>query len=218
MPAYGVRSHKFLCYLPVRLCVFSLALCMSLLSGLFAAALWCGLAADEISLDTRQKRSIGIVAATMTATAIINLFGIICTIMKKRSFVSAYSSTLNWLLAVSLVVYLVELVRLPKQPFINDCINGSMDQDTINACQHFSDVRFVAMGIIVVSWLLHLYECIVVGTYAIQLQEEDSEKVRLRSLQSQSEYKYEQIQGRASAEYLIQPEHGPYPYADDAQN
>jgi len=218
--AYGVRSHKFLCCLPVRLGVFILALCMFLLSGLLAAILWFGLAADKITLDTRQKIAIGIVAATMTVAAIISLFGFIGTIMRKHSFVSAYSSSLNWLLGVSLVVgifYIVDLFRLPKQTFINDCINGSTDQNTINTCQHVSEVRFVAMGIIIVSWLLQLYECIIVASYVIQLQEEDSEKFRLRSLQSQSAYKYEQTQGRASAEYLTQPEHGPYPYAD-AQN
>lgn len=78
---------------------------------------------------------------------------------RKRSYVSAFSQTLNWLLGYSIgmgIVYLVILFTESKQTLINRCVDGSTEQSVIRSCNDVTTLRFVVLGIIVLNWVIHL--------------------------------------------------------------
>ncbi|KAL5483121.1 hypothetical protein ACEPAI_8350 [Sanghuangporus weigelae] len=183
--AYGVRSHKFLCCLPVRLGVFVLSFCHFLLNAFLAIVLWVGLALKDVHLDKREKVSVILGAIHFTINGIFALFGLYGTIRRRLSAVKSYSQLLNYMLGVYIIVGIVHIIMIftkDKQEFINDCIDGRTDQKAIDACHHVTTFRLVLVGFIVFVWLLVLYECIIVARYVLQLEEEKGEKHRLKVL------------------------------------
>ncbi|THH04305.1 hypothetical protein EW145_g5622 [Phellinidium pouzarii] len=193
--AYGVRSHKFLCCLPVRLGVFVLSFIQLLVSGFVAAICYYTLFQRKVTFERRAYIVLIIFAVVMSILAISSVLGFFGSMFRRYRPVAIYSSMLNWMLG-------------SKDKIMQTCINGSTDQSVINACNHIDAFRFGWIGGVVLSWIIQLYECIIVARYVIQLQEEKEESWRLSSMKS-----YAQIPNRTSTEALNYPSVS-YPYAD----
>ncbi|KAI5118274.1 hypothetical protein M0805_006016 [Coniferiporia weirii] len=209
--AYGVRSQKFLCCLPVRLGVFILSFIQFVVSGAMAAFSFYAIFQKKVTLDRTANIVFIVLAALMTILAIISVFGFIGSIFRRQGLVRVYKGMLNLLLALNVTLGIVGIVLLfteSKSKLISTCINGSTDQDVINACNHVDTYRFVMIGFTVASWVVQAYECIIVKRYLIQLQEEKEEHWRLSSMKT-----YTQVAGRGSTEALNYPG-TTYPYAD----
>jgi len=219
--AFGVRSHKFFCCLPVRLGVFVLSLVQFLTAGVIALLMWVVLVGNKTNLSATQKNSAVIVGLIMTVMSLVSFFGFIGAIFRKRKLVNAFSSTLNWLLGFSIgtgIVWIVTLFFDSKTKFIDSCVDGSTDQDVINTCHNVNEVRFVLLGGLIVTWMVHFYMCIIVAEYVVQLQEEENARFGgVRPLQSGGLHKYEESR-RDSQELLTQPPVGAYPYSDAAHS
>ncbi|KLO13639.1 hypothetical protein SCHPADRAFT_873754 [Schizopora paradoxa] len=215
--AYGITSQKFLCCLPVRICVFLLSFLEFLSAGIIAGLLWFAVLSKDHHFDGRQKTAAIILASLMTILFIVCLCGFIGSVIRSRSLVSLYSSTLAWLLGFSLgtgIFYIVEMFSLSKAEFTQKCEDGTTDQDAINACQHVNETRFIVTGWLIFQWLIHLYVCIVVNRYVKQLEEEDSVKYHLKDLSSGVNPVYQRAGNRDSLDALATPKAAPYAYSD----
>ncbi|KLO13638.1 hypothetical protein SCHPADRAFT_903970 [Schizopora paradoxa] len=213
--AYGVTSQKFLCCFPVRIGVFLLSLLELVSAAAVAGLLWFGIVSKQINVAGREKIAVIVVAVIMSIVAIVCLCGFIGSVIRSRRLVSIYSTALNWLLGLSVlsgIAYIVLMFTMSKSKFIDTCINGSTDQNIKDECQHVNEIRFIAVGWLVFNWIIHLYMCIIVNRYVRQLEEEDSEKYRLKSMHSNAVY--QRTSNRDSMEALTYPRNSQYPYSD----
>lgn len=253
--AYGIRSQKFLCCLPVRIGVFILSFFQLLGYGAAAALFWYAIFSkgmcsslsldyqrpsangphpSDVHFDKAQKIAVIIFAAYSSILALLSFCGFIGSIFRSRSLVAPYSTSLFFLFGVSValtIFWAITWFRMSKDSFIDQCINGSTDQSTIDACHHVNEIRFIALGVVILGLLVHLCkwtcrllaylvadsklmfcidECIIVSRYVVQLREEDDEKWRMKSLKSGA---YSNVPARASMEGLTQPT-VQYPYSD----
>jgi len=195
--------------------VFLLSFFEFLSAGAVAGLLWFGFVSKQINVEGSQKIAVIVVGIVMTFIFIACLCGFVGSVIRSRRFVSIYSTALNWLLAISIgagVAYIILMFRMSKSKFIETCENGSTDQDVKNECQNVNEVRFVAVGWLVFNWIIHLYMCIIVSRYVRQLNEEDSEKYRLKTMHSNAVY--QRTANRDSMEALAHPQSAQYPYAN----
>lgn len=117
-----------------------------------------------------------------------------------------------------------------KSELIDTCINGSTDQDVIDACHHVDTYRGVTVGLIVFDWILGLCtlfsfhpvtitsiftfflsgQCWIVSSYVNQLQEEKEAGWRRSAMKTWDEY--EQVPRRDSSDAFHHPS-TEYPYS-----
>ncbi|EJD07992.1 uncharacterized protein FOMMEDRAFT_116419 [Fomitiporia mediterranea MF3/22] len=208
--AYGVKSHKFCCCLPVRFGVFILSSLQLFSSGAVAAGSYYVIITGRY--DVEKYKIVAIVTAViMTLLFLASLLGFIGSILRRLNLVRVFSSTLNWLLGINIIAGIASIVLLfisDKQKIIDSCINGSTDQDVINFCNHVDRYKWTMLGFIVFNWAVQLYECIIVSRYVLQLQEEKEEQWRLSSMKT-----YTEVPRRDSSEAFMHPSVS-YPYAD----
>jgi len=213
--AYGVASQKFLCCFPVRIGVFLLSFFEFLSAGAVAGLLWFGIVSKQINVAGKEKIAAIVVAIVMSILFIVCLCGFLGSVIRSRRLVSIYSKALKWLLAFSIgagIGYIILMFTMSKSKFIEICENGSSDQSIKDECQNVNQIRYIAIGWIVFNWIIHLYMCIIVSRYVRQLEEEDSEKYRLKSMNSNAVY--QRAANRDSMEHLVYPRTAQYPYAD----
>lgn len=178
--AYGIRSQKFLCCLPVRIGVFVLSFFQLLGYGAAAALFWYAIFSkgtwsftnlechcpssngprlSDVHFDKAQKIAVIIFAAYSSILALLSFCGFIGSIFRSRSLVAPYSTSLFFLFGVSValtVFWAITWFRMSKDSFIDQCINGSTDQSTIDACHHVNEIRFIALGVVILGLLVHL--------------------------------------------------------------
>jgi len=149
--------------------------------GAVAAVLWDqGVKYNSHENSTQPQKAVLIINALLwSVLALVSLFGIIGTIMKRLSFVSLYSTMLFSVLGfnvVSGVLYIHTLFRDDtKQQSVDQCTAGSTETIKVDACKGSYDVlRIVVVIALIVFWLVLLYGCMIVANYVGQLQEEES--------------------------------------------
>ncbi|KAL5531924.1 hypothetical protein ACEPAF_5487 [Sanghuangporus sanghuang] len=208
--AYGVKSHKFCCCLPVRLGVFVLSFFELIITGAFAGISYYSIAQGRFD-EQKYKIATIVTAAVMTLLFIVSLLGLIGCVLRRLPLVRIFSRTLNWLLAINIIAGIATTVLLfiaNKQEVIDACKDGSTDQNVIDTCNHYNTHRYVIIALIVLGWAVQFYECVIVARYVIQLQEEKEEMWRLSAMKT-----YMQVPRRDSTDAFISPP-VTYPYAD----
>ncbi|KAL5521330.1 hypothetical protein ACEPAG_9254 [Sanghuangporus baumii] len=208
--AYGVKSHKFCCCLPVRLGVFVLSFCELITTGAFAGISYYSIAQGRFD-EQKFKIATVVMAAIMTLLFIVSLFGFVGCVLRRLPLVRIFSRTLNWLLGINVIAGIATIVLLfivNKQEVINTCMDGSTDQNVLDTCNHYDTYRYVMIALIVLGWVVQFYECVIVARYVIQLQEEKEEMWRLSAMKT-----YMQVPRRDSTDAFISPP-VTYPYAD----
>ena len=113
-----------------------------------------------------------IFAVYTTILALLSLCGFAGSIIRSRGLVATYSTTLNFLLGVSIalaVFWAVTWFRMSKSEFIRQCVNGSTDQNVVDACNHVNEIRWIALGWVILGLLVHLCKSIdfVEGSYCV---------------------------------------------------
>ncbi|KAH8115422.1 hypothetical protein DFH11DRAFT_1507601 [Phellopilus nigrolimitatus] len=208
--AYGVKSHKFLCCLPVRLGVFVLSFAQFALSGALSALCYFLLFQNKGALAQQPKIATSILAALMSLIALASFLGFIGSLFRRYHLVKIYSRTLNWLLALSVLLGAAALVLLflqSRATLVAAC-RANVPTDDAAMCSHINAYRFALVGCVAASWILQLYGCVIVARYAIQLQEEREERWRLSAMKT-----YTQVPGAESTDAFAHPD-GVYGYAD----
>jgi len=166
-----VRSRTFLCCLPVRFGVFVMVL-FGLLGGILVST---------VGIIQLKNHQIGGYAPILSVImylilAIVSLFGMVGTIMRRRRLVAVYWALLTAHLAFSILAGVFSLVTIYKNApaNLNACINGSKSQSVIGNCQ---DAEKMAKGITtalyIIIWLGQIYGIVIVDRYCKQLADEE---------------------------------------------
>ncbi|KAJ7489462.1 hypothetical protein FB451DRAFT_1081087 [Mycena latifolia] len=174
-----VRSHKFCCCLPVRFGVFVMSAAASLGGGLVAVASWIQVKnLHEHPVSKGDERALYINAIIFSILALVGAFGLFGTMSKKTSLVSLFGSMLGFHLGFSIATGVYAMFTLFKRnsdEALADCVNGSMDADTIDGCKNgLKLLKVLVVTAYVVTWLIELYGCIIVSSYVKQLKEEEA--------------------------------------------
>ncbi|KAH9991997.1 hypothetical protein BJV74DRAFT_835667 [Russula compacta] len=174
-----VRSHKFCCCIPVRLGVFVMSTVGLLGATIVAAVGWHSVVdREQLHLSKNQDVSLVLTSISYSILAIVSLFGLIGTIIKRRSFISSYGTVLYWHLGFNLVsgvILIFTLFHKVGDNDVNTCVaNDSDDSNRQEDCQNaFKVVRGLIIAVYIIFWLLELWGCVIVGKYVEQLQEEE---------------------------------------------
>lgn len=132
----------------------------------------------DLHLTKNNERSLYVASIVYTFLAVISLFGLIGVIMKKKGFVSAYSSMVWIHLGFNVgtgAYFLYTLFHKIGQQDLNDCQSTNDTDLTRAACKKgFEIARGILVGIYVVVWLVELWGCLIVSDYVGQLEEEEA--------------------------------------------
>jgi len=173
------RSHTCCVIIPVRIGVFIVSTLFLIGSTIFAIGGWYGaLHREKVHMTKNQETSIVFFSLSHTALAIFSLFGLIGAIIKRRSFVSAYSSVMSCHLGFSLgisVYFIYTLFFKVGEEDVNNCIaNHSKDSNKEEECKKdFHYFRSMLIGFSIIFWLLQFWGYLIVAQYVSQLKEED---------------------------------------------
>ncbi|KAA1470652.1 hypothetical protein DENSPDRAFT_836489 [Dentipellis sp. KUC8613] len=212
-----MAAHHFCCCLPIRLGAFLISLFQFVIAGFIAAALWYEVSQWHGDIPTKTKVTYICRAVYYTIFSLSSFFGFVGTLKRSASLLAQYASYLGWAVFVQIVLdalYLWAFFTVPRDTFIKDCINGSTDQNVINACNNFNKWgKGYVIASVAVGLLVQAYAWYIVNGYSHKL---DSEIERKASVPMDSGYKYAAA-GRASTEALTGPSYN-YPYADQAHS
>jgi hypothetical protein len=185
-----IRSRKFCCCLPVRFGVFVMAVLSLGLGGLASFGGWKEvMKAKQNNLSKRDEITLYVQTVMYTLLAVISLFGLVGTFIKRRSFVSLYSSLVAFHLGFHIVTgafTLYSLYHKDGERDVQNCINGATnpingeagEKLTKEVCEKgFVVLRTIAVVIYVIVVLVELYGCIIVSNYVEQLEEEEAAKL-----------------------------------------
>jgi len=104
------------------------------------------------------------------------LFGFIGAIVKNRRLITAFWIILTGLLLLSIgsgIYTIYAIFGQKSQHTIVNCLNGATDQLTIDVCRNgLAILKWVAVTIYAVTWLLEIYAIIIISSYGKQLAEE----------------------------------------------
>ncbi|KAI9464790.1 hypothetical protein F5148DRAFT_174806 [Russula earlei] len=176
------RSRKFCCCIPVRFGTFIISTLFLFGGGVIAAVGWYGAAhKDQVHLTKNQEVSLVFTSVAYTLLTLASLFGFIGSIIRRRSFVSAYSTVLAWHLGVSIATgayFIYTLFHKVGEHEINDCIKNNQDSNSALKAEEckmaFGLSRALVIATYVVIWLLQLWGCLIVSDYVGQLREEEA--------------------------------------------
>ncbi|KAI0260776.1 hypothetical protein BC834DRAFT_899314 [Gloeopeniophorella convolvens] len=174
-----VRSRKFCCCIPVRFGVFIMSTLGLIGGSIIAAVGWHGAThKDQAHLTKNQEISLIIASLSYTILAMVSLFGLIGTIIKRRSYISLYNTLVWFHLGFNIATgayFIYTLFHKVGDSDVNNCINGSTDKFKEDVCKKAFEVgRGITIGLYVLFWLIELWGCIIVADYVSQLQEEEA--------------------------------------------
>jgi len=175
----SVRSHTFCCCIPVRFGAFIMTTLFLLGGSTLAAVGWHGVTHKEQShLTKNQDFSLVVTSISYTILALVSLFGLIGCVIKRRSYISSYSSVIAWHLGSSIVTgafFIYTLFHKVGDSDINNCIakNGDDNNREEDCKNDFKIYRNVLIAVNIVFWLLQFWGCVIVAHYVAQLQEEE---------------------------------------------
>jgi len=176
----SVRSHKFCCCIPVRFGVFILSTLCFVGGSIVAAVGWHAVTQKEQSnLTKRQEISLVITSISYTVLAIVSVFGLIGTFIKRRSFVSWYSTVMAWHLGFSIAsgaYFIFTLFRKAGENEVDKCIaNNGGDSNKEEDCRRALKLgRGIVIALYVLFWLFELWVCVIISDYVSQLDEEEA--------------------------------------------
>ncbi|KAF8586672.1 hypothetical protein K439DRAFT_924122 [Ramaria rubella] len=156
-------SRHFCCCLPVRICVFLTSLLAFLSSALVAAVAFYALAKNKdpnnaTQLTSQQEIGLGVIGGIYALIALISLFGFIGSVIRKRSFVSAYS-------VMTYIIFFVD-----RGPECQVEVNGKTED-----CKDISGAaKAVVITFLVIGLCIQGYIIAVIKRYVLQLNEEQS--------------------------------------------
>lgn len=214
MPA----RHFCLC-LPLRLGAFLISLCQLILAGLIAAAGWYTLESMRGRLPTHLR---GIIAASSiyyTVLSIAALIGLFGTIARNASLLSTYAFYLAWSVALQIVLDISQVILFfseSRQKLIQNCIDGSTDQDVQNMCNDsFNSSKWSIVVGMVVGLIIQFWAAYIVASYAKKLDHEKSWRSGPGStpLHDTSKSKYTHVQQQDHHHGAHVPLTNTYPYS-----
>jgi hypothetical protein len=152
-----------------------------------------------------MKTTTIIVGAVFTAAALVGLLGYVFqsptrdflrfiytlpsprffgAIFRKHGFIKTFYILLCLVLSLEIgasIYYLVTFYRKRGQP-LNQCINGSTDNNIINYCKSIDKFKHIPQAAMIAAFvvplLVHAYACYVVSAYSKRLQHQRLDKVR----------------------------------------
>jgi len=174
-----VASRKFCCCLPVRFGVFVMTVL-----GIVGGAVIGGVGWYEtqhlgsLHLTKNNEIALYISAVSYTILGIISFFGLAGVIIKKKGFVSMYS-TLVWLhLGFSIgtgAYFIYTLFHKVGDEDVSNCVGSSSSDFEKDVCKKAFEVgRGIIIGLYIFVWLIELWGCIIVADYVGQLGEEEA--------------------------------------------
>jgi len=171
------RSQRCCFIFPVRIGVFIVSTLFLIGATVAAATGWYGAThREKVHMTKNQEISAVISAISNTVLAIVSLFGLIGAIIKRRSFVSAYSSVMMWHLGFSIVsgaYFIYTLFHKVGQHEVDNCLaRHSKDSNKEEECR--KDVHYfrgVIIALYIICWLLQLWGCLITAEYVSQLKE-----------------------------------------------
>jgi len=181
----SVRSRKFCCCIPVRFGAVMMTTLFLLGGSILAAVGWHGVThKEQLHLTHNQEVSLVISSISHTLLALISLFGLIGCIIKRRSYISLYSTVIAFHLGFSIATgafFIYTLFHKVGDSEINNCIANDVDDLNLNlnlngiedCMRGFMIYRGVLVAAYVVFWLLQLWGCVIVADYVAQLKEEE---------------------------------------------
>jgi hypothetical protein len=172
--SYYVRSRTFCCCIPVRLGVFIISILGVGLGGLLAVAGIIQLKnIGDAPMQDKWPYIVQIVVYGLyAAVSVMAFFGATC---RQLATIKSYAVTLAIHLVLSIASGGYSLYSYFKDSpsVVNDCINGSTDETTIQACnQGETVVKGVMVGVFIFVWLMELWGVFIVREYGYQLDEE----------------------------------------------
>jgi hypothetical protein len=173
-----VRSRTFCCCIPVRFGVFVLTI-LGMLGGTTLAVLgWYESASLKGNLSKLNEISIYIFSVVYTILAIMSVFGFIGAIRRRRTLVSIFFSMLVAHLTFNIfsgIFMLYNLFHQEGDAAVQHCIQGSGEAPGLSAadCQKgISVIKGIAIGVLLVIWLLEIWGCFITNSYVSQLDDE----------------------------------------------
>jgi len=133
---------------------------------------------DETYLTRNQEISVIFASLSYTVLAIISLFGLIGTIMQRRSYISLYN-TVIWLhLAFNIVAgafFIYTLFHKVGDEDLSNCFFYCSDDiiAQFDCVKEFEVYRNVIICLYVIFCLLEFWVCLVVAGYMKQLREQE---------------------------------------------
>lgn len=157
------------------------------LGGLAAVGGWLQvMKSKENNLSKADEISLYIQTVMYTLLAVISLFGLVGTFIKRRSFISLYYSLVTFHLGFHIVTgafSLYSLFHKDGERDVQNCINNANNGLSVNNGQQltkevcekgFAVIRAFAVALYIAVILVELYGCIIVGNYVEQLDEEEA--------------------------------------------
>ncbi|GLB37265.1 hypothetical protein LshimejAT787_0403160 [Lyophyllum shimeji] len=170
-----VPTRKFCCCLPTRFGVVIVALIGLLGGGVIAVV--GGLNAHRIN---GSKVSIGISITVYGLLAFVSLLGLIGAIARKLALIKLYFAFLVVHLMFSLAVGIYAIFRVfkDKHVFLNDCIQSNTAAAAQSPQKLCNDglkvVKGVTVTLFIIFWLIEIWGCVIVNSYAGQLADENA--------------------------------------------
>ncbi|KAG5637227.1 hypothetical protein H0H81_005349 [Sphagnurus paluster] len=170
-----VTTRTFCCCIPTRFGVILIAL-VGLLGGGFISII----SAINAHRITGSKVSIGITIAVYILLTLVSLLGLIGAIGRKLALIRLYFTILMMHLLFSLATGIYAIYRVFKDgsTFINDCMVSNTAVSSEDPRQMCSDglklVKGLTVTLFIVFWLVEIWGCVIVNSYAGQLEDENA--------------------------------------------
>jgi len=183
-PTPYVRSRTFCCCLPVRFGVFFLSIIGTLGAGFIAAVAWFQVKQlNAHPLSPEDRAALLFHTSVYTILAATSFLGFIGAIFKLRRLMIVYWVVLTIVLLISIAsgaYTLYSIFARNSTESIVNCLDGATDDLTLQVCQNgIAIIKWVAVAVYIVTWLLEIYAIFIVYQYAEQLRDEQiaAEKV-----------------------------------------
>jgi len=170
-----VHTRKFCCCLPTRFGVVVMALI-----GLLGGGIVSVVGAINAHRLKGSKVSIGIIVAVYALLTFVSLLGLIGAIGRKLALVKLYFTFLVVHLLFSLAIGIYALFRAfhDSSSFMHDCLASKPAAASQNSKALCSDqlklVKGLSVTIFIVFWLVEIWGCVIVKSYAAQLADENA--------------------------------------------
>jgi len=171
-------AHHFCFCLPLRLGALLISFCQLILVGLLAVAGWYTLESMRGRLPTHLRGVISSSSLYYTMLSITALIGLFGTITRNASLLGTYAYYLAWSTGVQFVIDVLQLVLFfsqSRQTLVQNCIDGSTDQNVETICNNsFNVSKWSILVSMIVGLFIQLWAAYIVSSYAKKLGNEKS--------------------------------------------
>ncbi|KDQ55062.1 hypothetical protein JAAARDRAFT_195945 [Jaapia argillacea MUCL 33604] len=205
-----MAKHHFLCCLPLRLGALLLSLFQFIVNACAAGMAWYILAENHNThiLNTSSlKNSVITFAITTTLTAIYCFIGFLGAILKRTSYIAIYAQILAVFFGIKLIVAIFEIIALYKNPdgLLKVCVdNGNSTSDCENS---LNQSKWILILGFLVPVLVEGYGLLIIYQYGSQLEERDSKRASIISLETGNAFSYASVKPSSELLYGDAPKH-----------